>query len=51
MNGDVKKVDDLDDDVKFVEDDVKLVEFNGYIARLENLKVVTSGWMHSLQKK
>ena len=49
--GDGKRGDDLDDgDVQLVTTDMDSGILHSYIRRLDNLKVVTSGWMHSLQK-
>ena len=49
--GDEKSADGLDDDdVQLVTTDMDSGVLHSYIRRLDNLKVVTSGWMHSLQK-
>ena len=50
--GDEKRADDLDedDDVQLVTPDMDSDVLQSLIRRLDNLKVVTSGWMHSLQK-
>ena len=49
--GDEKRPDDLDDDdVQLVTPDMDSDVRQSLIRRLDNLKVVTSGWMHSLQK-
>ena len=51
IGGDEKRADDLDDgDVQLVTTDMDSGILHSYIRRLDNLKVVTSGWMHSLQK-
>jgi len=51
IGGDEKRADDLDDgDVQLVTTDMDSGVLHSYIRRLDNLKVVTSGWMHSLQK-
>ena len=51
IGGDEKGADDLDDgDVQLVTTDMDSGVLHSYKKRLDNLKVVTSGWMHSLQK-